>query len=141
MTILAPRIKTLDLAEVNRAFQDLAAACQAEARSVAVGEWALLEVLASEASSGFSFPTSRRIYSVPTGGAPTTTLVRVFNTGETIVRHGLGRKPRGRVELAKPQSSILFDVDVTTLSPALDPAQYVAFRSSASGLFAVAVVG
>jgi hypothetical protein len=140
LTVSAPRIGVLTMAEINRAFAELAKAVTVEARATAIGEWRFLEVLSAETSPTF-FPTTRRIYSVPSGGQPTTQQIRVFNTGETIVRHSLGRKPFGRAVLGQPQSSILFDLDVSTLSPALDPAEYVAFRSSASGLFTIAVVG
>ncbi len=141
MTVVAPRAAKLDLVELNRVLRELAASVDAEVRRVAVGEWRLLEVLSSEADAAFVFPTSRRIYSTPTAGAATTTRVRVFNSGQTIVRHALGRRPKTTALLAQEQPGFVSTLDVAALSPALDPAEYVAFAATTTGLYTLAVLG
>ena len=142
MTVRPPRIAPgkLNEPEANRALAELAASVDGAIAALLLGKAALLAVPAAEAASGFAFPTTRRIYSAVTELSPGTNDVRVFNAGETIVRHPLGRKPIGRLVLGQAASSILFDLDVSALTPALDPKEFVAFRSSTTTTFRIAVV-
>lgn len=139
--ITPPRVNDLTLAEVNRAFRELARSCETEAKRVALGEWRLLEVLASEAASTFAFPATKRLYSVPPGGSVTTTRVRIFNTGETIIAHGLGRPPVGFAVLDQDTSGVLRRIDLKTLTGDYSDDRHIALSSAITGLYAVAVVG
>lgn len=139
MSIPKPRLVPGPLTReaVDRTTIDLCNAVDAEFAKLLVGLAAVLvEVPAAQAAASFTFPTTRRRYDVPAPGAGTTD-VRVFNAGETIVQHPLGRRPRGRIVCGQAAASALFDLDVAALSPALDPAQFVAFRSSATTTFKI----
>lgn len=141
MTIQAPRVRGNEPGEINRALQELAAACDARAASVALGEWRLLEVLASEAAAGFAFPTTKRVYSVPPFGSTTTTGVRVFAGGQTIVPHALGRPPKGVVVVGQAQAGSVFQLPLAGLTGDYRPERHVALEASGTGLYVVAVFG
>jgi hypothetical protein len=142
MTVRAPRIAPgkLNEPEVNRSLAELASGVDSALAALLLSGAALLVVPAAEAASGFAFVGTRRIYSGVTEISPGTNDLRVFSTGETIIRHPLGRKPRGRLVLGQAASSSLFDLDVAALVPDLDPAQFVAFRASVTTTFKIVVV-
>lgn len=87
----------------------------------------------------FAFPTSRRIFGTE---GPFTNDIPVLNTGQTIVPHGLGRKPVGRIEVGRSASSVLIDIDVAgpLVVPPLDPAKFIAFRASTTAIFRIIVL-
>ncbi len=143
MTVQRSRIpptEPVSPAEVNRSFGEVATGVNAELAAMLFGSAQLLAVPTAEAASTFVFPTTRRLYSAVTQGTPSTTLLRVFTTGETIVRHALGRSPKGRVVVGQRQAGDLFDLDPATLVPPLNPAEVVVFRASVAGLYQVAVL-
>lgn len=138
MTVRPPRLDPGPLTRdaLDRAFIELAGTTDRAILALLLAGAVMLEVPAAEAASGFTFPTSRRKYTVPGAGAGSPD-IRVFSTGETIVQHGLGRRPTGRIVVGQAASSSLFDLDVSALSPGLDPAQFVAFQASVTTTFRV----
>jgi hypothetical protein len=139
VTVRPPRIAPggLNVPEVNRSLAELASGADAAVSALLLAGAAMLEVPASESANALFFATSRRIYSLPSPDSPGTRDVRIYNSGETIVQHRLNRKPNGRFVAGQSASSILFDLDVAALNPPLDPAKFVAYRSTASALFRI----
>jgi hypothetical protein len=83
-----------------------------------------------------AFTSSRRILSI--SGERTREIVIASGT-QTIIPHGLGRPPEGRILVRQSASSSLIDLDVAALTPALDPAQVIAVAASVTATFRIVV--
>lgn len=138
---LSPRIAGFPelVRETNRSLAELASSVDGALAALSLGGAQLLSVPQGEAAAGFAFVGTRRIYSAPSAIDPATFDIRVFSAGETIVRHGLGRAPLGRFVAGQRSAGTLIDLDVSTLTPALDPAAFVAFVSTITALYRIVV--
>lgn len=137
---LAPGLSTVPdvVRETNRAFVDFAATLGSAFEAVPLGALVMLQVPAVENAATF-FPTTRRIYSLPSPTSPGTFDIRVYGTGQTIIQHPLGRRPMGRIVVGQATTGTLLDIDVAGLTPALDPALFVAFSSTVTALYRIVV--